>query len=172
MNTILKSTLAAAALAFSLAALSAGPASADCGLPHGGQPGAQNSDGGPYDWQRDRNGRLGNLPGLDPKFGAFLGGGVRVWIAIDAAGKAKPPAGKKRNCDKLKDQIKAGERRLEQMKSRLDQMLADFSEKKRVSTQADVGYTADAMVKLDEAIKAKENTLKRQRKKLKKCQNG
>lgn len=170
MNTLLKSTLAAAAIAIGV--FSANAASADCGLPHGGQPGVQDSGDGRYDWQRDRNGRLGNLPGLDPKFGAFLGGGVRIMIALDAAGKAKPAARKKRNCDKLKDAITKGERRLEQMKSRLDQMLAGFSEKKRVSTQADVGYTADAIVKLDEAIKAKESTLKRQRKKLKKCQNG
>jgi uncharacterized coiled-coil protein SlyX len=168
MNSILKSTFAAAALAFSLAALSAGSASADCGLPHGGMPGAQNSEEGPYDWQRDRKGRLGGLPGLDLKFDMLRGG----MILMDAAAKAKPAAGKKKNCDKLRDAIAKGERRLEQMKSRLDQMLGDFSEKKRVSTNADVGYAADAITKLDDAIKGKETTLKRQRKKLKKCLNG
>jgi hypothetical protein len=165
MNSILKSTLAATALAFSLAALSAGPASADCGLPHGGAPIAEE---GPYDWQRDRNGRLGGLPGLSLKFDLIRGG----MIMIDAAGKAKPVVGKNRNCDKLKDAITKGERRLEQMKSRLNQMLADFPEKKRASTAADVGYAADSIAKLDDAIKGKETTLKRQRKKLKKCLNG
>ena len=167
MTSILKSTLAAAALAISLSVLSASPVLADCGLPHGGMPGAQNSEEGPYDWQRDRNGRLGGLPGLGLKFDLLRGG----MIVMDAAAKAKPAAGKK-NCDKLRDAIAKGERRLEQMKSRLDQMLGDFSEKKRVSTMADVGYAADAITKLDNAIKGKETTLKRQRKKLKKCQNG
>jgi uncharacterized coiled-coil protein SlyX len=167
MNSILKSTLAAAALAFSLAALSAGPASADCGLLHGGAPIAEE---GPYDWQRDRNGRLGGLPGLDRKFGAFMGG-VRIVMAVDAAGKAKRAVGKK-NCDKLRDAIAKGERRLEQMKSRLEQMLAEFPEKRRVSTKADVGYSADAIAKLDDAIKAKENSLKKQRRKLAKCLRG
>jgi hypothetical protein len=163
MNSIAKSTLAA--LALSLSALATNPVLADCGLLHGG---IQNVEEGPYDWQRDRNGRLGNLPGLDPKFGAFMGG-VRIMMAVDAAGKAKPAAGKRRNCDKLKNQIRAGELRLEQMKSRLGQMLEDFADKKRNSTKADVGYTADAIARLDDAIKAKENTLKRLRKKLRKC---
>lgn len=166
MKSILTTKLAATALALSLTALSIGPALADCGQPHGG---IQNLEEGPYDWQRDRNGRLGNLPGLDPKFGAFMGG-VRIVMAVDAAGKAKPAVGKKRNCDKLKNQIKVGERRLDQMKSRLNQMLDDFSEKKRNSTKADISYTADAITKLDDAIKAKESTLKRLRKALKKCE--
>lgn len=168
MNSILKSTLAAAALAFSLSVLSAGPASADCGLPHGG---GQNAEEGPYDWQRDRNGRLGNLPGLDPKFGAFMGG-VRIMIAVDEARKARPVAAKKKNCDKLRDAIAKGERRLEQMKSRLERMLRDISDKKRGSTEADVGYSADSIAKLDDAIKGKERTLQRQRKKLRKCLKG
>ena len=166
MNSILKSTLAAAALAFSLSALSAGPASADCGLPHGGGQNAQEE--GPYDWQRDRNGRLGNLSGLDLKFDLLRGG----MMVFDAAGKAKPAARKKKNCDKLENAIAKGERRLAQMKSSLEQMLGDFSEKRRVSTEADVGSTADAIAKLDQAIKGKESTLKRQRKKLAKCLRG
>jgi hypothetical protein len=166
MNSILTTTLTAVALALSLSALSAGLALADCGQPHGG---IQNMEEGSYDWHRDRNGRLGNLPGLEPKFGAFMGG-VRIVMAVDAAGKAKPAVGKKRNCDKLKDQIKVGERRLDQMKSRLDRMLDDFSEKNRNSTKADISHTADAIAKLDDAIKARENTLKRLRKALKKCE--
>lgn len=168
MTSILKSTLAAAALAISLSVLSASPVLADCGLPHGG-PGAQNSEEGPYDWQRDRNGRLGGLRGLDRKWDMLRDAG-RIMVVLDGARDAARAAGKKRNCDKLKDAITAGERRLAQMKSRLEQMLSDFSGKRRVSTKADVNYTADAITKLDDAIKGKERTLKRQRKKLKKCE--
>ena len=74
------------------------------------------------------------------------------------------------NCDHLKNQIAAGERRLAQMNERLDQMLKDYQLKKAASTKADVYYTGDAIVKLDDNIKDLERALNKLRKKLKKCE--
>jgi hypothetical protein len=172
MTIILKSTFAAAAIAMGV--FSANAASANCGLPHGGMSEIGNSEasyGGDEFRRKNKRGGMGLLRDLGPSFG-ILEGGARVMIVIPPKRKGPPVVAGKNNCDHLKRQIAAGERRLAQMNERLDQMLGDFQVKKRVSTRADVGYSADAIVKLDDSVKDMERALKKLRKKLKKCEEA
>ena len=169
MKTMLKSTLAAAAIAIGV--FSANAAFANCGLPHGGMSMLENPEasygGGEFKRKNKRN-RLDRMFGHGPSFGV-LEAMPRVMIVIEPKRKGPPLVAGRNNCDHLKRQIAAGERRLAQMNDRLDQMLSDFQVKKRVSTRADVGYSADAIVKLDDSVKDMERALKKLRKKLKKC---
>ena len=172
MNTMLKATLAAAAIAIGV--FSASAASANCGLPHGGMPALENSEasygGGEFRRKNKRN-RMGLMRDHGPSFG-ILEGGPRLMIVIEPKRKGPPVIAGRNNCDHLKRQIAAGERRLAQMNGRLDQMLADYKLKKTASTKADVYYTGDAIVKLDDDVKDMERALKKLRKKLKKCEEA
>ena len=173
MKTMLKSTLAAAAIAIGV--FSANTASANCGLPHGGAASMlENPEaaygGGEFKRKNKRN-RIGLMRDLGPSFG-ILEGGPRLMIVIEPKRKGPPVVAGRNNCDHLKRQIAAGERRLAQMNARLDQMLGDYKLKKTASTKADVYYTGDAIVKLDDSVKDMERALKKLRKKLKKCEEA
>ena len=104
-----------------------------------------------------------------PSYGV-LEGGARLMIVIEPRREGPPVVNGKNNCDHLKRQIAAGERKLAQKNARLDQMLADYQIKKVTSTSADVYYTVDAIVKLDDDIKDLERALNKLRKKLAKCE--
>lgn len=106
-----------------------------------------------------------------PSYG-FLEGNPRLMIVIEPRREGAPVVGGKNDCDHLKRKIAAGERRLAQMNARLDQLIEDYQQKKLVSTRADVYYTGDAMLKLDQDIKDLERALKKLRKKLKKCEEA
>ena len=128
-------------------------------------PGPQNFEGR---HKRDRNFMMF---GNEPSYG-ILEGGARLMIVIQPRREGPPVVHGKNNCDHLKRQIAAGERRLAQMNSRLDQMLADYQDKKVSSTSADVYYTGDSIVKLDDNIKDLERALNTLRKKLAKCESA
>lgn len=174
MTRIIKSTLAAAALALSLSAVAVTSASANCGLPHGGMSMIENPEGGHMVKKKNKRGGIGGIARMldhGPSYG-ILEGGPRLMIVIEPKRKGPPVVAGKNNCDHLKRQIAAGERRLAQMNARLDQMLDDYKLKKTASTKADVYYTGDAIVKLDDDVKDLERALKKLRKKLKKCEEA
>lgn len=167
MNSILKSILTAAALVVAASAISATTASASCGKPHGTISSYRPDEGGKLHKKGKRDG--GRKMSHGPSYGS-LDISPRVFIVIEPKRKGPPVVAGKNNCDHLKNQIAAGERRLAQMNERLDQMLKDYQLKKAASTKADVYYTGDAIVKLDDNIKDLERALNKLRKKLKKCE--
>ena len=128
-------------------------------------PGSRNFEG------KHKRNRHAAMFGPGPSYGV-LEGGARLMIVIQPRREGPPVVNGKNNCDHLKRQIAAGERRLAQMNSRLDQMLADYQVKKVASTRADVYYTGDSIVKLDDDIKDLERALNKLRKKLAKCESA
>ena len=107
--------------------------------------------------------------GNGPSFG-ILEGGPRLMIVIEPKRVGPPVVKGKNNCEHLKRQIAAGERRLAQMNERIDMLLGEYRVKRVNSTRADANYTADAALKLDQDAKDMERALKKLRKKLKACE--
>ena len=174
MNTILKSSIIAATLAFGTATFfSAGPAAADgfsfeTGLSILEKTGMLNT--GNMLMKKRMHPRV-NMPMQDegPSYG-MLEGGARLMIVINPKRTGPAVVHGKNNCDHIKLQIAAGEKRLAQMNAHLDQMLADYQVKKIASTKDDTYYTGLAIASLDDQIKDLEKVLANLRGKLKKCE--
>lgn len=167
MNSIFKSMLTAAALVLAVSTLSATTASASCGQPHGGISTYNPVEPGKLHKKGKRGG--GRMMSHGPSYGS-LEATPRLFIVIEPKREGPAVVNGKNNCDHLKKRIAAGEHRLAQMNERLDQMLKDYQLKKTASTKADVYYTGDAIVNLDDDIKDLERALSKLRKKLKKCE--
>jgi hypothetical protein len=104
-----------------------------------------------------------------PSYGKLEGG---LMIVINPHPDGPAIAHGKNNCDHIKRQIAAGEKRLAQMNDRLDQMLADYKVKEVASTKGDVYYTGLSIESLDNQIKDLETALAKLRGKLKKCETA